>query len=798
LAAQSGSALRSNPVAANGEEWDVASSEPGFVDSGAILSGGRSYPFNGFGYLRLTVEASGLKPLVENQILRGFGLVPDGRQGLHSTRPVTYGGVLVERTLWAPSGTNYLRFFDTFTNFTGETKQIHVAWGGGVGWGSTQGWSTTIGRTSSGDRRLDLSDSYVLVVATDRATTQPLAGPSRRGPVALVFGSPNAGVLEGFGGGDRDPFHASYRSGIFLSCLFHLTLAPGQSVSLVTFAIKGSAELRPRARDAPAPPTGSEIAKVLGTADSLSRAPDLAGLSRTELRQIVNWRTETGGGNRRPFGIPVVETGIAELQRAMSEGRSSAEQLTKQYLARIAAYDAAGPRFNAMIFVNPHALDEARALDQERERGSVRGPLHGVATIVKDNYDTRDMPTSVGSLAFAGFTPPRDATLVSKLRAAGVVLLGKANLDEFGWGNTTTSGVSGRTGNAYDPERNAGGSSGGGAVATAASLATFALGTDACNSLSFPAALASLVTLRSSAGLTSRAGIAPGIPLQDAGGPLTRSVRDLALVLDAIAGSDPADSATTRASERIPASYVPVLREGALRGARLGVLRQVFQSDTVEPGVDSVITRAFADMRRAGATIVEVTLASLERLQSESGGFSVRGAFGSALERYLADRPELPYRSIAELAASGKLLRRNFGFLTRTGTRSDGTVGPLGFGAPALDREAYARVVAGRERYRRALEGLMDSLRLDALLYPANLSHSDLSESLSSLFADGTCKPSAQTGLPQLTVPAGWIAGRYAVGLQFLGRLFDESRLLALGYDYERLTRHRRPPRIAP
>jgi Asp-tRNA(Asn)/Glu-tRNA(Gln) amidotransferase A subunit family amidase len=360
------------------------------------------------------------------------------------------------------------------------------------------------------------------------------------------------------------------------------------------------------------------------------------------------------------------------------------------------------------------------------------------------------------------------------------------------------SGVSGQTANAYDPERSAGGSSGGSATAAAASFAAFTLGTDACNSLSFPAALASVVTLRPTEGLTSRAGIAPTLPLQDVAGPMTRTVHDLAIVLDAIAGPDTADSTTAASRGRVPPSYATALRTSEGRGARLGVLRQVFAADTVEPAVERVVRRALADLRRGGATVVEVRLPDLETLQAASSAFNVRGEFGAALEAYLARRPELPYRTTADLAASGQLLPDHVGMFTRTGRRADGTTGTVGFGASSLNLETRAQVIAARRRFRDALVALMDRLALDALVYPSNLARADLRESPSSRYAAGTCETSAQTGLPQLTVPAGWIDGRFAVGLQFLGRPFDEVRLLRIGTRYERQTRHRRAPTTTP
>src|SRR5262245_12312038 len=268
----------------------------------------------------------------------------------------------------------------------------------------------------------------------------------------------------------------------------------------------------------------------------------------------------------------VAEKSIRDLQAAMVGGQVTSERLVELYLARIAAYDQSGPRLNAVIHINPNAAAVARALDEERQPRGPRSPLHGIPVLLKDNFETRDMPTTGGSLALRGIVPPRDAFQVAQLRRAGAVLLGKVNLHELALGLTSVSSLGGQTLNPYDVARTPGGSSGGSGVAAAACFAAFTMGTDTSGSIRIPSSHNSLVGLRPSAGLSSRGGIIPFGHTQDTGGPMARSVEDVALILDATVGYDPADPITQASSGRIPRTYTSVLKEGALKNARVGIL----------------------------------------------------------------------------------------------------------------------------------------------------------------------------------------------------------------------------------
>src|SRR5262245_8558939 len=282
----------------------------------------------------------------------------------------------------------------------------------------------------------------------------------------------------------------------------------------------------------------------------------------------------SAAGTRLRAAFDPLEKTIRELQDAMRRKQITSAELTQFYLDRIAKYD---PQVNAVLFVNPRALDDARALDAERRRGRTRGPLHGIPILLKDNFETKDVPTTGGCLALSGLVP-KDAFQVKRLREAGAVLLGKVNLHELALGLTTVSSLGGQTRNPYDLTRAPGGSSGGSAVAAAMNFAAATLGTDTSGSIRIPSSHNNCVGLRPSLGLSSRAGIIPFGHTQDTGGPIARSVADIAILLDGTAGFDAADPSTAANKGRIPRTYTAFLKRDALKGARIGVVRELFGS----------------------------------------------------------------------------------------------------------------------------------------------------------------------------------------------------------------------------
>jgi Asp-tRNA(Asn)/Glu-tRNA(Gln) amidotransferase A subunit family amidase len=290
---------------------------------------------------------------------------------------------------------------------------------------------------------------------------------------------------------------------------------------------------------------------------------------------------------------------VRDLQRAMTAGHVSSAQLVRFYLDRIVAYDQVGPSVNAVLYVNPNAAAEAQALDVERARRGPRGPLHGIPVLLKDNFDTKDLPTTGGALALSGLVPKEDAFQVRRLRDAGAVMLGKVNLHELALGLTTVSSLGGQTLDPYDLTRAPGGSSGGSAVAAVANFAAFTLGTDTSGSIRIPSSHNNVVGLRPSLGLSSRAGIIPFGHTQDTGGPIARTVADIAIILDATVGFDPADPVTATSKRRIPRTYTASLKRNALDGARVGMLTEFFGS--VAGGSGSWGRRATRHRRNASA-----------------------------------------------------------------------------------------------------------------------------------------------------------------------------------------------------
>jgi len=347
----------------------------------------------------------------------------------------------------------------------------------------------------------------------------------------------------------------------------------------------------------------------------------------------------------------VHELSILDLQSALSSGRVTSRRLVESYLARIQAYDQAGPRLNAILMINPRAREDADALDRERADNKVRGPLHGIPVLIKDNYDTADMPTSGGALGLATLQPSADAFQVRKLRDAGAVILGKTTMHELAAGITTISSLTGQTRNPYDLYRVPGGSSGGTGAAIGASFAAAGMGSDTCGSIRIPAANQNLVGLRGTHGLSSRSGVMPLSSTQDIAGPLARSVTDLAIMLDATVGPDTNDKITAEGAPHIPKSYRDGLSTDGLKGARIGVLRALWGNAPEDEEVAGIVRKALDGFKAQGADVVDVSVPGLDDLLRES---SVIGdEFKFDLAAYLAKIPNAPVKSLGEILDRG-------------------------------------------------------------------------------------------------------------------------------------------------
>jgi Asp-tRNA(Asn)/Glu-tRNA(Gln) amidotransferase A subunit family amidase len=474
-----------------------------------------------------------------------------------------------------------------------------------------------------------------------------------------------------------------------------------------------------------------------------------------------------------------LEKTIRELQDAMRRKAITSAELVQFYLDRIAKYDG---QVNAVLAVNPQAAADARARDAERQSGRTRGPFHGIPILLKDNFDTKDTPTTGGCLALSGIVPKEDAFQVRKLRDAGAVILGKVNLHELALGLTTVSSLGGQTRNPYDLMRAPGGSSGGSAVAATMNFAAATLGTDTSGSIRIPSSHNNVVGLRPSLGLSSRAGIIPFGHTQDTGGPIARTVEDVALLLDATVGVDPADSSTSASRGRIPRTYTAFLKRGALKGARIGVVREMSGSAPEDREVSAVVESGLDEMKQQGATLVDVMLPDLTaQLQASN-------LLTQELKFYLGDylkQSGAPVASVEELLASGLHSGQLEGILNVANAIPDGY----------LTSDDYKRRLAAREKLARTVTGIMDGARVDALAYPVVRR---IAPVIPGNQIGSNAGLSAQTGFPAINVPAGFTAGGFPVGVELLGRAFAEPTLIALAYAFEQSARNRRPPSFAP
>ena len=438
--------------------------------------------------------------------------------------------------------------------------------------------------------------------------------------------------------------------------------------------------------------------------------------------------------------------------------------------------------------INPNALATADALDAKFAQSGFAGPLHCVPLIVKDNFNTADMPTTAGSLSLKGSVPPSEAFQVRRLRDAGAVVLAKSNMAEFAWSpfETVSSILPGYTRNPYALDRVPAGSSGGTAAAIAANFGAVGLGTDTGNSIRGPSSLTSLVGIRSTMGLTSRDGIVPLFLNRDIGGPMARTVADAVAVFDVIAGSDPADPVTAAAEGKRPDSYLKFLDKDGLRGARIGVVRQLFIGRDTDPEILRLMEQALVDMKRQGAEIVEsINIPELD-LIPPARFFCNR--FKYDIEAYLASLgPQAPVKNLAEILASQK-------FHPSIEKRMlDVQAEP----PPERSPSCVAAEESGH-RLARAVLASMDAAKLDALVYPSWNNPPRLIGDLNSPHGNNSSRIAPPTGFPAMTVPMGFVYGSLPAGLQILGRPWSEPILIRIAYAYEQATRHRHPPASTP
>ncbi|MBI3416992.1 MAG: amidase [Verrucomicrobia bacterium] len=491
------------------------------------------------------------------------------------------------------------------------------------------------------------------------------------------------------------------------------------------------------------------------------------------------------------------EATIPQLQRGMESRKFSAQSLTRKYLRRIAALDRRGPELRAVLQINPDALRIADALDVERKAKGPRGPLHGIPVLLKDNIDTADrQPTTAGSLALAGTIAPKDAFVTRRLREAGAVILGKANLSE--WANIRStrsssgwSAVGGQTRNPYALDRTPSGSSSGSAVAVAANLCAVAVGTETDGSIVSPASCNSIVGIKPTVGLVSRAGIIPISHSQDTAGPMARTVTDAAILLNVLAGFDLNDAATEATRDKPLNEYTHFLDPSGLRDARLGVARKFFPASE---HARKLAEAALDAMREQGATLIDLPEPSLARDLGDAEDEVLLCELKADLKAYLATRGQtVSVHSLKDVIDFNERNRdREMPFFGQELFLRAETKGPL------TDR-AYLDALAKCRRLSReeGIDAVMNEHRLDAVVAPTESPPSVIDHVNGDHYVGGCSTPAAVAGYPHITVPAGYVFG-LPVGISFFGKPFSEAVLIKLAFAFEQATKLRRPPSFLP
>jgi amidase len=519
----------------------------------------------------------------------------------------------------------------------------------------------------------------------------------------------------------------------------------------------------------------------------------LGGVALASVRARADDKAKSGDAVRPPQSFELDEATISDLQTGMASGKYTAQSLTQKYLERIAEIDKNGPGINSVIETNPEALAIAAALDNERKTGRVRGRLHGIPVLIKDNIDTHDrMMTTAGSLALAGSIPLQDSSVAKKLRDAGAVIIGKTNLSE--WANFrsshSSSGWSGRGGQTRNPyvlDRNPCGSSSGTGAAIAANLAAIGVGTETDGSVVCPSNANSLVGIKPTLGLISRAGIVPISHSQDTAGPMCRTVTDAAVLLGALTGLDPRDSATSAGSGRSFADYTKSLDANGLQGARIGVHRKAFG---FSDAVDKVMKDAIDIIKTRGATVIDPADIPTQGKFDDSELEVLLYEFKADLNAYLALLgPRAPVKSLKEIIDFNEQYRdREMPYFGQDLLIKAQGKGPL-------TEKAYRDALAKNHRLTRkeGIDFVMDKNKLDALIAPTGGPPWPTDWVNGDHFTGGYSSASAVAGYPHITVPAGYVFG-LPVGISFFGRAWSEPTLIKFAYAFEQATRARRTP----
>jgi amidase len=814
-------------VDANGTYWGIQDADPPRVDTGSIRgtqvapgnNGAFSTSLNGFGGIKVFVQrlqrdhgrrAQEPAPRFNGELMRGFGLLFDGVDRFRTTQSVDLGGVTISRSVYVNRQANWTRWLDTFTNTTKEPMMIKVAFGGQSGIGASGSNSSALVNTSSGDAQVTGADSWV-----EAAT--PLSGSTLvGGPQVTVIGTPStpaspfSGAMTFAGNWLHDTFNNplaySGHEGNFQAYVNTLALASGETRSLLHFVVIG-----PRVTSA----TSAEVrAAVEATASGLVNNPEISDLTTAEICSIDNFNIASMTISRGRHGscgkrgnkgrrvaqprVPkaekpdtaspydVVEKTIGQLRADMESGVTTSEQITRAYLDRIAVYDQGQFGFNAYEVVATDAMAQAKAADAARAAGKT-GPLLGIPIAIKNLFDTKDMPTTNGSITFEGFRPARDAFQVARLREAGAVLIGKTALEEYATSGYYSNDAWGQVWNVFNPSKSAIASSGGSASAVAASLAAGALGSQTGDSLYGPASGASLVTLRGTDGLESGTGVMPLSWLTDFGGVMTRSVSDLADMLNVVAGTDPDDPATAPADAHIPADWRTTLDIHALEGKRIGYIPAVWVDPFGTTGTTDAERAALKFLVDAGATIVKMgsTVGGTDTPPTPPDT-TTGDTRSEGWMQYIDRHPELVTQGFAIFSAVDvNCSQKKIGYVRADPSTCLAAPAPRMTQAEIDAKRAYRVLRQATAKTWLDTAGA-DHLGVDAVVYPGLLSDISLNDGGGGRASFGRRDtPGAANGIPTVVFPAGYNDHRQPINLQLLGRAWDDARLVGMAYAFE-------------
>lgn len=774
-----------NIPSGNGATWEIQDASAPGLDTGSIRTVSGS-SVQGFGNIFVRVSGKSVsgktEPLFNGEMMRGFGLEFDGEDTFETTQAVDLGGVHITRDIQVDSDDSWTRYFDSFTNTGKKAVTVEVSFGGtlGYGAGANQGM---IQATSDGDKSITKKDAWSLVATSNL----------NQRPVGVVMGTPApfSGAITKMGNQERNPFETPMATtgheANFYGYVNSLTINPGETKSLARFVYVG----------ATGPEAKASAAKEL---EELSGEPDFSGLSMQEMCTIGNWDlTKLLGidADSCPkitmLDIPappkavepytnakydVVNKTIAEMQTDMEAGITTSEEITRAYLDRIAVYDSGQFGFNAFITVADNAIEQAKAADQARKNGT-KGELLGIPIAIKDLFDTKDMPTTGGTLALENWQPKEDAFQVEKLREAGAVLIGKTNLSEFAFSGSYSESGFGQVWNALYPSKTSFGSSGGSAVAVATSMAAGAFGTQTGVSLYAPTTGASLTTFRGTDGMASTRGVMPLTWGQDYAGPMARTVTDLAYLLNATTGTDPEDLLLTKdANAHRPEDWKASLDINALKGKRIGYLPGSFVSAYANDGTGEAVKSHLADLEAAGATMVEMSAAP-------SGGRSPSGdKTEEGWARYIELHQDFPFADGDAIYASSLNLPYN---------QSNSDI-------PRMTTEQVDAWLEYRSNYKKIIAEWMDQYDVDAVVYPGFISdmYNNGGSAAQSSSDRGTGVLTSNVGLPTVVVPVGTNPNGYSISMQLVGRAWTDAEILGMGYALEQQAKGQQVTAFAP